>query len=62
MQTVNEVAKSMLLGRVGQQSRAVREIETLFQGECVLVLQDGARLKAGRAYRKNLDELIGGGG
>jgi two-component system, LytTR family, response regulator len=40
----------------------VREIETLFQGDCVLILQDGTRLNAGRAYRKNLDELVGKGG
>jgi len=40
----------------------VREIESLFQGDCVLVLQDGTRLNAGRAYRKNLDELVGKGG
>jgi two-component system, LytTR family, response regulator len=40
----------------------VREIETLFQGDCVLVLQDGTRLNAGRAYRKNLDELMGRSG
>jgi two-component system, LytTR family, response regulator len=39
----------------------VREIETLFQGDCVLILQDGTRLNAGRAYRKNLDELVGRG-
>jgi two-component system, LytTR family, response regulator len=40
----------------------VREIESLFQGDCVVVLQDGTRLNAGRAYRKNLDELVGKGG
>jgi two-component system, LytTR family, response regulator len=39
----------------------VREIDTLFQGDCVLILQDGTRLNAGRAYRRSLDELIGRG-
>jgi two-component system LytT family response regulator len=37
----------------------VREIQPWFHGEHVLILQDGAKLVTGRAYRKRIDRLLG---
>ena len=37
----------------------IRMLEPLFQGDYVVVLQDGARLPTSRTYRDNLQELLG---
>ena len=38
--------------------RRIKELRPLFNGEYVVVLQDGTRLRSSRRYRKNLDPLL----
>jgi two-component system, LytTR family, response regulator len=36
----------------------IKELQPLFNGEYVVILQDGTRLSSSRRYRKNLDALL----
>ncbi len=38
---------------------AVREVQTWFKGEYLVVLDDGTKLTSGRAYRDNIHRLLG---
>jgi two-component system, LytTR family, response regulator len=38
----------------------IRELEPLFQGDYVVILQDGTRLTSSRGYRERLQELLQG--
>ena len=39
----------------------IREIQSWFQGDYVLILRDGTRITTGRAYRPNVQQLMRGG-
>ncbi|MGH7554067.1 MAG: LytR/AlgR family response regulator transcription factor, partial [Longimicrobiales bacterium] len=38
----------------------IRELEPIFQGDYLVILQDGARLTSSRSYREKLQELVNG--
>jgi two-component system LytT family response regulator len=38
----------------------IKEMQSLFNGEYVVILKDGTRLQSSRRYRKNLDALLKG--
>ena len=39
--------------------RAVKQLESLFQGEYALILQDGTKLTSSKTYRRRLEDVLG---